>query len=54
MDDLCFCLLPDGENGFNARLITYFGDFVFGFSSLRLHDFLYNVFCLQGKIVKMK
>ena len=28
--------------------------FVFGFSSLRLHDFLYNVFRLQGKMGKTK
>ena len=33
----------------NAWLITYFDNFVFGFSSLRLRDFLYDVFRLQGK-----
>ena len=33
-----------------ARLITYFGNFVFGFSSCRLRDFLYNIFRLQGKM----
>ena len=38
----------------NARLITYFGNFVFGFSSLRLRDFLYDVFRLQGKMGKTK
>ena len=32
-----------------ARLITYFGNFVFDFSSLGLCDFLYNVFRIQGK-----
>ena len=37
-----------------ARLITYFGNFIFGFSSLRLRDFLYDVFCLQGKMGKTK
>ena len=36
------------------RLITYFGNFVFGFLSLRLCDFLYNVFHLQGKMGKTK
>ena len=30
--------------------ITYFGNFVFSFSSLRLRDFLYDVFHLQGKM----
>ena len=30
------------------------GNFVFGFSSLRLRDFLYDVFHLQGKMGKMK
>ena len=29
---------------------TYFGNFVFGFSSLRMRDFLYNVFHCQGKM----
>ena len=38
----------------NARLITYFVNFVFGFSSPRLHDFLYDAFCLQGKMGKTK
>jgi hypothetical protein len=38
----------------NAGLITYFGNFVFGFSSLRLSDFLYNIFYLQGKMDKTK
>ena len=37
-----------------ALLIKYFGNFVFGFSSLRLHDFLSDVFHLQGKMGKMK
>ena len=37
-----------------ARLITYFGNFVFGFSSLRLRDFLYDIFRLQGKMGKTK
>jgi hypothetical protein len=37
-----------------ARLITYFGNFVYGFSSLRLGDFLYNAFRLHGKMGKMK
>ena len=37
-----------------AQLITYFGNFVFGFSSLRLGDFLYDVFRLQGKMGKTK
>ena len=37
-----------------ARLITYFGNFVFGFSSLRLCDFMYDVFRLQGKMGKTK
>ena len=36
----------------NAQLITYFGNFVFGFSSLRLRDFLYDFFRLQGKTVQ--
>ena len=36
----------------NAWLITYFVNFVFGFSSLRLRDFLYNVFHLQGKTAR--
>ena len=53
-NDLCFYLLPDGENGFNARLITYSGNLVFGFLSLRLLNFLYDVFCLQGKMGKTK
>ena len=35
---------------FIAWLITCFGNFVYGFSSLRLRDFLYNVFRLQGKM----
>lgn len=34
--------------------IPYFGNFVFGFSSLRLRDFLYYVFHLQGKMVETK
>ena len=38
----------------NARLITYFGNFVFCFLSLRLRDFPYNVFHLQGKMGKTK
>ena len=38
----------------NARLITYFHNFDFSFSSLRLRDFLYNVFHLQGKMGKTK
>ena len=30
--------------------MTYFGNLVFGnFVTLVAHDFLYNVFCLQGK-----
>ena len=33
-----------------ARLITYFGNFVFGFLSLWLWDFLYDVFPLQDDI----
>ena len=37
-----------------AQLITYFGNFVFGFLSLGLRDFLYDVFCLQGKMGKTK
>ena len=37
-----------------ARLITYFGNLVFGFLSLRLRDFLYNVFRLQGKMGKTR
>ena len=38
----------------NVRLITYFGNFVFGCSSLRLCDFLCDVFRLQGKMGKTK
>ena len=37
-----------------TRLNTYFGNFIFGFSSLRLRDFLYYVFRLQGKMGKTK
>ena len=37
-----------------AWLITYFGNLIFGFSSLRLLDFLQGVFHLQGKMGKMK
>jgi hypothetical protein len=37
-----------------AGLITYFGNFVFGFLSLRLRGFLYDVFHLQGKMGKTK
>ena len=37
-----------------ARLITYFGNFYFGFLSVRLRDFLFNIFHLQGKMGKMK
>ena len=37
-----------------TRLNTYFGNFIFGFSSLSLYDFLYNVFYLQGKMGKTK
>ena len=37
-----------------AQLITYFGKFVSGFLSLRLRDFLYYVFRLQGKTGKTK
>ena len=37
-----------------AWLITYFGNFIFGFLSLRLHDYLYDVFRLQGKMGKTK
>ena len=37
-----------------AWLITYFGNFVFGFSSLGLCDFLYDVFRLKGKKDKTK
>ena len=37
-----------------AQLITYFGNCVFGFSLLRLRDFLYDVFHLQGKKAKTK
>ena len=35
-----------------ARLITNFGKFVSRFWWLRLRDFLYNDFCLQGKTRK--
>ena len=35
-------------------LVTLFGNFVFGFLSVRLRDFLYNVFLLRGKIGKTK
>ena len=38
----------------SAWLITYFGNFVFGFSSLGLCDFLYDVFRLKGKKDKTK
>ena len=38
----------------NARLITYFGNFIFVFLSIRLCDFLYNVFRLQGRMGKTK
>ena len=38
----------------NARLITYFRNFDFSFSSLRFPDFMYNDFCLQGKMGKLK
>ena len=37
-----------------ARLITYFDNFVYGFLSLWLRDFLYDVFRLQGKMGKTK
>ena len=37
-----------------ARLITYFGNFVFGFLSHRLRDFPYDVFRLQDKTDKTK
>ena len=47
-------ILFDACATINARLITYFGNFVFGFSSLRLRDFPYDVFCLQGKTGKTK
>ena len=33
---------------------SHIGNFFFGFSILRLHDFLYDVFHLQGKMAKMK
>ena len=36
-----------------AWLITYFGNFVFGFSSLRLRDFLYDVFRSYWKSHKL-
>ena len=39
---------------FIAWLITCFGNFVYGFLSLRLRDFLYDVFLLQGKMDKTK
>ena len=39
---------------FIAWLITYFGNFDFGFLSLRFRDFLYNVLHLQGKMGKTK
>jgi len=38
----------------NAWLITYFGNFFFGFSSLRLHDFLDDIFRLQCKMGNTK
>jgi hypothetical protein len=51
-------VLHDGgiiiSEGAFARLITYFGNFVFGFLSLRLRDFLYDVFRLQGKMGETK
>ena len=37
-----------------ARLITYFGNFVFDFSSLRFCDFQYNVFHFQEKMGRTK
>ena len=37
-----------------AQLITYFGNFGFGFSSLTLSDFQYNTFHLKGKMGKRK
>ena len=59
----CFIVSPDNgaasfmESYLNlfgtyALLITYFGNFIFGFSSLRLRDILYSVFHLQGKMGK--
>ena len=51
-----FCLINGAKDFFksNARLITNFGNFVFGFSSNRLRCFLFYVFRLQGKTGKMK
>ena len=44
---------------FNSKIThglgsTHFGNIVFGFSSLRLCDFLYNVFHLEGKMDRTK
>ena len=43
-----------GQKVIIAGLIKYFCNFVFGFSLLRLRDFLYDVFPLQGKMGKTK
>ena len=38
----------------SSYVVRYFGNFIFGFPSLRLRDFLYDVFPLQGKMGKTK